>query len=361
MTKDFPTMTFLSLRLHPLRACLIALVACGLVLPVRTLAASTPTAAPSQGSLYAGPCAAGNSSYYTLDLAPGSTYTNCLNVANTTTAPMPVTAYPVDGLTGVTSGAVYSNEGVALRSAGTWISMKQQSYTLPPGVRTKIYFTIHVPSNATPGDHLAGVAIQPSHTSTSKGSLSITIVNRLVIATVIVVPGPAAVRFAIDSAQIEELQATHSASITTGLSNTGQLYGKSTVTIRIHNATYDKTNTLKLDNILPGDTIPYPFRWPYSIPVGTYSVTVTVRWHSQGETGTPESTTRTFTSTVASALKATKQNVEYVPEGSTSGVPVWVWILIGGILLVIIAAAVVITILVRRQRNLKQELRLSKL
>ena len=354
-------MNFLPPRFHPLRACLAAVTACCLLLPVTVLAAGTPTAAPSSGSLYAGPCSAGNSSYYTLDLAPGATYTNCLNVANTTTSPMPVAAYPVDGLTGVTSGAVYSNEGVALKGAGTWISMKQQDYTLSPGVRTKIYFTIHVPSSATPGDHLAGVAIQPSHTSTSKGSLSITIVNRLVIATVIVVPGPAAVRFAIDSAKIEELQATHSASITTGLSNTGQLFGKSTVTIRIHNSSYDKTNTLKLDNILPGDTIPYPFRWPYSIPAGTYTVTVTVKWHSQGATGTPESTTRTFTSTVASSLKATKQNVEYVPEASSQGVPLWVWFLVGGILIVVIAAAVIITVLVRWQRNLKQELRLSKL
>ncbi len=348
-------------RFSPVRTCLAIAVACSLLVPVSALAASTPSSTPSSGSLYAGPCAAGNSSYYTLDLAPGSTFTNCLNVANTTTTPMPVTAYPVDGLTGATSGAVYSNEGIALKGAGTWITMKQEDYTLASGVRTKIYFTIHVPAHATPGDHLAGVAIQPSHTSTSKGSLSITIINRIVIATVIVVPGPAAVQFAIDSAQIQELQATHSASITTGLSNTGQLFGKSTVTIRIHNSSYDKTSTLQLDNILPGDTIPYPFRWPYNIPVGTYAVTVTVRWHSQGVTGTPESTTRTFTDTLAAALKATKQNVEYVPEANNAGVPLWVWFVMAGILIVVIAAAIVITILVRRQRNLKQELRLSKL
>ncbi len=313
-------------------------------------------AAPTGPPLSVTPCHAGSSGYFTPTLAPGTTYTNCVTVQNNSSAAVPVIAYPVDGLTGVTSGAVYSNQGQPLHSVGAWMTVATTSVTLAPGARQTISFTVHVPLNATPGDHLGAIVVQPLHGQTSSGGFHITLVNRTAIAILVDVPGPATLSFALDNATIQPMASTHSASIVVTLDNTGRLLGKPQLTVRLHGQhAYDHSATLPLATVLPGDTIPYPFRWPYAIPTGHYQITVTAAWTVNG---TPHSVTRTFGATLAAALPPSASNVVYVPQARTT-LPLWVPLLIGGVVILLLASVVAIVVLLRRQRALSHDAHLQ--
>jgi len=228
------------------------------------------------------------------------------------------------------------------------MSVTQPTLTLTPHIKASASFTIRVPSSATPGDHLGGIGIQPALATTSAGALHITVINRFVIATLVVIPGNSSLNFDLPNATIGTLAATHAASVTVTLSNTGNLLGKLRMTVTLKGTNgYYKTSTLPLDTVLPGDTIAYPFRWPYAIPAGQYRIVVTARWFSNSH---QENVTRTFGYTLGSALKPTVSNVVYVPQKETV-TPGWVLVLviIGG--LIIIASVLVIVLLVRRQRH----------
>ena len=63
--------------------------------------------------------------YFKLHLRPGSTYSGNVVVHNAAATPVTLYVYPVDGLTGVTSGAVYGNRHVQLHGAGRWLTPRR--------------------------------------------------------------------------------------------------------------------------------------------------------------------------------------------------------------------------------------------
>ena len=331
-----------------------ALLPCALAI-LGVTAPSVSAGSPGAQGLLAGPCNAGPSAYYTLALHPGATYTSCVNVRNGSSAIMPIVAYAADGLTSVASGAVYSNQGLPVHGVGAWTTIPEPRMTLAPMQQGTIAFTIHVPTTATPGDHLGAIVVGPVHGQTSSGGVHITVVDRLAIAVLVTVPGPATLSFALDNATIQPLATTQAASVVVTLGNTGQLLGKPNLTVTLRGpGSYDHSDSISLGTMLPGDTIPYPFRWAYGIPDGHYRITVTAAWIAGG---IHQSVTRTFTATVAASLPPSVSNVVYVPQ-SKATIPQWVPVLIGvaGILLLACVGAVVV--LLRRQRAMVQELKL---
>ncbi|MHB8330121.1 MAG: WxL protein peptidoglycan domain-containing protein [Acidimicrobiales bacterium] len=325
----------------------------GVVVVLGVMTATVSADSPTAQGISVGPCSATPSGYFTPTLAPGATYTNCVKVQNNSSAPIPVIAYPVDGLTAVTSGAVFSNQGQPLHGVGTWMTVATPGTTLAPEQQQSIAFTVHVPLNTTPGDHLGAIVVQPLHGEPSPGGgFQITVVSRTAIAVLVDVPGPATLSFALDNAIIQPLPSAHSASIVVRLGNTGQLLGKPRLTVTLHGPhSYDHTASLPLATVLPGDTIPYSFYWAYAIPPGHYQITVTAAWTVNGTT---HSVTRTFGATLATALPPSVSNVMYVPQ-ATPGVPLWIPLLIGAVVVLLLASIVIIVILVRRQQAMAQE------
>jgi len=337
-------------------ACLWAAALLPGVLAVLGVAAPDVAAAsPEAQGLFAGPCNAGPAGYYTLTLHPGATYTNCINVQNKASTVMPIVAYAADGLTSANSGAVYSNQGAPVHGVGAWMTIPEPRMTLAPLQQRRIAFTIHVPATATPGDHLGAIVVGPVHGQTSSGGVNITVVDRLAIAVLVTVPGPATLSFALDNATIQPLSTTQAASVVVTLGNTGQLLGKPALTVTLRGpGSYDHSDSLPLSTMLPGDTIPYPFQWKYSIPDGHYRITVTAAWTMNG---IPHAVTRTFEATLAAALPPSVSNVIYVPQAKAT-IPAWVSLLIGGVVALLLGSVVAVLVLIRRQRAMARELRL---
>ena len=97
-------------------------------------------------------------SYFRPVLTPGSSITETVTVSNTGDVPVDLYVYPVDGLTGTTSGTVYANRADPRQKAGTWLTATVSSLTVPADHVQEVPCRIDVPATAAPGDHVAGIA-----------------------------------------------------------------------------------------------------------------------------------------------------------------------------------------------------------
>jgi Bacterial protein of unknown function (DUF916) len=213
-------------------------------------------------------------SYFRPELAPGSSTTETVDVSNTGDAPVDLLVYPVDGLTGTTSGTVYANRADPRQKAGTWLTASVSSLTVPPHQVQTVPFRIDVPPTATPGDHVAGIAFENAHPTRASG-FSVTEVIREVIGVQVRVPGPGQFQLHIDSLGFAVPPAVPVASVIVRLGNSGNRLGQPLILVTLHGPNnYVKSVKRQLDTVLPGDTISYPLAWPTALPAGAYTITV---------------------------------------------------------------------------------------
>ena len=150
--------------------------------------------------------------------------------------------------------------------------------TVDPHAEKLVGFTVHVPDDATPGDHLAGVAFESANPETSQGQFAVTRVLRGVTGILLRVDGPLIRPFQLQIGDLGLRPAppgTKTSGVTIQLSNHGQLFGKPYVNVTMDGPSgYHRSVKRQLDTILPGDSIKYTFPWPDSFVTGRYHVCV---------------------------------------------------------------------------------------
>jgi hypothetical protein len=321
--------------------------------------ASTPAIAfaASSGGISAGPLHWDPSNpatrtYYIPTVQPGGIFRDQMRVQNPNADSVDLYVDAVDGITATPSGAVYANRTDPVVKWGAWVTTDVPTLTLAAGQSALVGFTVRVPADATPGDHLAGVAFENSHPITGSGAISITSINRTVVGILVEVPGPASFQLAVGTPTFHPLSTKGYASLIVPLEDTGRRLGKPRVTVRLNGPNgYHRSITLQLDTLLPGDLIQYPFPWPDTLPAGTYAVTVT---------GTlPPMNPVSITASIV--LGATLPGVpvpataaQPAPASVRAVLPSWaVPVLVVGSLLLLLAliAAVVFLVMVLRQRR----------
>jgi Bacterial protein of unknown function (DUF916) len=222
--------------------------------------------------------------YFKPVIAPGQSKTDQLLVTSTSDQPIRVHVSAVDGLTGQTSGAVYANRQDRVKQAGAWVKPAVSWLTLAPHSHTLVGFTVTVPMTAEPGDHLAGIAIENADPTTSGSQFGVKEIVRTVVGIEIDVPGPATARVYLGALALGALPGLHFATLTIDIGDIGQRLVKPLLNVTLDGpATYHRTVVRKLDTILPGDTIAYPFVWPDNLAAGTYRVTVVATNGSERE------------------------------------------------------------------------------
>lgn len=236
--------------------------------------------------------------YFIPALAPGQSFSDTVIVTNTGASSVDLHVNAVDALTAVTTGAVYANRQDPVRRWGAWITPSVSEMTAPPNSRTPVGFTIHVPADAQPGDHLAGIAFENAHPQAVGTTLSVTTVTRSVIGVLTKVNGVAGTHFHVDGVKLAPLPADQQASVVIGLGNDGLALAKPSLQVELDGpGGYHRTATRTLDTVLPGDTVEYPFPWPERLAAGTYRATVTV-----GAPGMTDPAVQSASVTLASAL-----------------------------------------------------------
>jgi hypothetical protein len=213
-------------------------------------------------------------SYFRPHIAAGGSVREEALLRNSSAHSMTILIYPVEGLTGSTSGAVYSSRGAALHGPGRWVTPAIAELTLAPGKQRRLPFTVRVPRGTQPGDHLAGIAFQNATPTRSRGRFSITEIVRIVIGIEVIVPGPAAAQIVLEGAALGPLGGTGRPAVIMKLRNSGRLLcaPRLRVALRGPEGQLSAPVSRQLEAILPGDAIPYPLPWNRPLGAGSYGV-----------------------------------------------------------------------------------------
>jgi hypothetical protein len=250
---------------------------CGIIALIAAVAA--PAAAQAAGALtfsvrpgHYDPADPATRAYFKRQVTSGQSFADDVIVNNGGSAPLALLVYPVDGLTGQTSGAVYANRGRRRRRAGAWIRTSVSRIVVPPHAQATVRFVGVVPVGTSPGDHLAGIAFQNAHITTSRGSFRVREILREVVGVLIRVPGPARARLRLGSMSLRTLPGTHLGSVVVGIADVGRLLCKPNLSVTIASPGRRLRLTRRLDTILPGDRIAYPLILRHALKPSTYLI-----------------------------------------------------------------------------------------
>lgn len=270
--------------------------------------------------------------FFKRQVAPGTEFSDAVVITNSSDVPLTVYVSSVDGLTSPTSGAVYANRTDPVTEAGAWVRPATPTLTVAPHADAQMPFTVRVPADAVAGDHLAGLAFEDATPKTSGGTFAVTQVVRAVVGVEVRVAGDAVFQPTSGTPRLEELAGTKNAAVIVPLADAGGLLGKPVLGVTLTNGTYDRRVERRLDTILPGDRIDYPFVWPDDLPAGDYRITVDVAGGARAATSAGTSTIG-MTLSGAANDGAAKQVTVITSRAATSPVTGYVVIALGAIVL----------------------------
>lgn len=203
--------------------------------------------------------------------SPGGQTKDHIAVLNLATRPLVVRLYTADGVSGVDGNIGYEPLAHAGTDARTWIELPPGTsiLTLKPRSSTVLPITLHVPSGATPGDHIAGIVVSVTSKVRNKSGENVNFEQRVALRTLIRVSGPIKAGLQIDHLVADyhgTLNPFGSGSVHIGfrVRNNGNinLGGKQAITVT---GLFGSTGALTaIANV------------PVLIPGGTYPVTLTV-------------------------------------------------------------------------------------
>lgn len=100
--------------------------------------------------------------YFVYQLAPGQGLVDSVAVTNQFDRDMTFSLLATDAFQTPETGAFgLLAEEEEPADVGTWITLRADEYTIPPGQTANIPFSIVVPPDATPGDHIGGIVATP--------------------------------------------------------------------------------------------------------------------------------------------------------------------------------------------------------
>lgn len=132
------------------------LAACALLLPAAP-AAAAPNGTVTWGvtpSTAKGPDGRASFDY---ESDAGKTVKDYVAVTNDSGAPATFKVYASDAINTPTGGFDLLAGDDKPTDAGAWVRLAKQSITIPAHARANIPFTLSIPANATPGDHVGGI------------------------------------------------------------------------------------------------------------------------------------------------------------------------------------------------------------
>jgi hypothetical protein len=94
---------------------------------------------------------------YSYTINPGGQLKDGLVVDNRGTTSLDLAVYAADGYTTKTGQLDLAAAGASQRGVGAWVHADRDRVTVRPGQKVEIPFTLDVPADAAPGDHVGGI------------------------------------------------------------------------------------------------------------------------------------------------------------------------------------------------------------
>ncbi|PLS78247.1 MAG: hypothetical protein CYG59_19565 [Chloroflexi bacterium] len=291
-------------------------------------------------------------SYFIYDAHSGQRFTDEVRIRNTGTHAGTARLYPVDATTGQNSGPVYLSQADPRHDVGAWMKLEQTEVSLGPGEERIIRFTVAVPPDARPGQHLGALVAEDIKLKqgNTQGALQINLQRRMALAVQVNLPGPVVEKLVLTNVESAVQQGYQL--LLLGLRNDGSEMVKATGTLRVTDAAGQEVQqlALTLDSLLPETEIDYPVPVAtQALAAGDYHAVVDLTYGKQGTVH--YETTFTITSQqVAQVYTAAGQQLPPLAPGATlapalNGTPRLMMVLA-----LFVSAAMAITVFIRKRR-----------
>ncbi|MBC7594383.1 MAG: DUF916 domain-containing protein [Kineosporiaceae bacterium] len=117
------------------------------------------------------PNAQGARASFDYSVGPGTQILDSVRITNSGTTAAEFVVYATDAINEYSTGAFgLKTHAEKSTDAGSWITFDRQKITINPGMQTTVPFSLVIPSDATPGDHVAGVVASVLTTTEKNGS-----------------------------------------------------------------------------------------------------------------------------------------------------------------------------------------------
>jgi hypothetical protein len=126
-----------------------------------------------------------DSNHFAYALPAGAHVSDAIVVSNFSDAPLTFRVHGADLVSVAGGGVAPLEEGSASHLVGTWISVSQQELTVPAHQELNDPFTVTIPSDTAPGDHLGAVVVAKQ----AAAAQSIRVLTRAALIVKTTVPG----------------------------------------------------------------------------------------------------------------------------------------------------------------------------
>ena len=174
-----------------------------------------------------GPDGPGDRDWFTYTLQPGDVFGDTVAISNLSDVPIRFLIYSTDAISVAdTAGFAALKDTEVPVDVGTWIQLAANEYTVEPGKRIDVPFSITVPEDAEPGDHAGAIlAVNADRVSVDPGSapegITFDVRHRLGARVYVRVGGPVAPALRIDELAVQ--RDADQATVHWEVSNTGNL------------------------------------------------------------------------------------------------------------------------------------------
>ncbi len=293
--------------------------------------------------------------YYLIDSKPGRSIECEVLLTNTSNKALTLQLAGVDASTGPYGGVSYETVDEKVDAMGAWIDLDQKQVQLAVNARVIAKFTVNVPADAAPGDHVGGlVAMVPTKdegktvAGGQEAGAVVVVQPRRVIAVQVVVPGTAEPTLAIDN--VVPVARPDAMYLGIQIESTGQLLTQGHGTIELTDGSFG--GDINLGTFVPGTSIEYPVKWTQAPEPGDYPAYVKILYDDDKRVAEWRGTV-----TVGDTVM---KDLENRLVGGVPGAGGMDWIIyaaiIGGIVLLIFIISIWLALLVgRRRRRDEQE------
>jgi hypothetical protein len=217
-------------------------------------------------------------SYFVHTLAPGARTSDAALVMNQGDVPIALKLYAADAVTAINGGTSFVNQGEEKNGVAHWLSVSVTELLLQPGEERVVPFTIKVPPDASPGQHVAGLVVEavtageePANGS-DQTQLMVNVVRRAGVAVLIDVPGTHTAELEITDICLRQQDGDHGATFEYAVRNTGNVYVRGQGSLVISDLEGMKLASIpvEMDAVLAGDATHFQVTHPVLLPDGKY-------------------------------------------------------------------------------------------
>ena len=235
--------------------------------------------------------------YFVHTLAPGALMTDEALAVNSGDVPVTVRLYAADAITAINGGTGFANDGEEKNGVARWLSLPMKQLSLQPHETKTVPFLITVPSDASPGQHTAGLVLEavagsavPASGNAGTG-FTVNVVRRAGVAVLIDVPGYNAAGLEITGVCLRQQDKQHGATFEVAVRNTGNIFvrGQGSLVIRDREGTELAAIPINMDTVLAGDATYFQVPHPVLLDDGSYLLSAALEY-AEGKAAVLEGT-----------------------------------------------------------------------